>query len=247
MFDLTGRVGIVTGASSGIGYATANVLAAAGAKVYAVSRSGAVKDKDAFVHENIVHIKGDICDNERMEEIVKEIGERDGIDFLINNAGITVKKRAEDLTYDEFDRVQKVNVNGMFWMSKLCYPYLKASKYVGRIINISSMAAHLGFSQVVPYCASKSAVLGLTRGLAIEWTHDNITVNSIAPGWYPSELSKQVMDDDRREKILNRIPMHKFGKTEDLGAMAQFLLSDSAAYITGCDYPVDGGALAFGF
>ena len=247
LFDLKGRTGIVTGASSGIGLGTANVLAEAGARVYVFSRTGALKDPSEYCHENIIHIKADVCDRAQMEEKVKEIGERDGIDFLINNAGVTVKCRAENFKMEDFDRIQAVNVQAVFQLSCLCYPYLKKSPHMGRIINISSMSAHLGFSEVVPYCTSKGAVLAMTRGLAIEWANDNITVNSIAPGWFPSEMNKQVMDAERKAKILSRMPVHKFGDTRDIGAMALFLVSDGAKYITGQDYAVDGGALAFGY
>ena len=247
LFDLKGRTGIITGASSGIGLGTANVLAEAGAKVYVFSRTGALKDPSEYCHENIVHIKADVCDRAQMEEKVKEIGERDGIDFLINNAGVTVKCRAENFKMEDFDRIQAVNVRAVFQLSCLCYPYLKKSPHMGRIINISSMSAHLGFSEVVPYCTSKGAVLAMTKGLAIEWANDNITVNSIAPGWFPSEMNKQVMAAERKAKILSRMPVHKFGDTRDIGAMALFLVSDGAKYITGQDYAVDGGALAFGY
>ena len=247
LFDLKGRTGIVTGASSGIGLGTANVLAEAGARVYVFSRTGALKDPSEYCHENIIHIKADVCDRAQMEEKVKEIGERDDIDFLINNAGVTVKCRAENFKMEDFDRIQAVNVRAVFQLSCLCYPYLKKSPHMGRIINISSMSAHLGFSEVVPYCTSKGAVLAMTRGLAIEWANDNITVNSIAPGWFPSEMNKQVMDAERKAKILSRMPVHKFGDTRDIGAMALFLVSDGAKYITGQDYAVDGGALAFGY
>ena len=247
LFDLKGRTGIITGASSGIGLGTANVLAEAGAKIYALSRTGGLKDPSEYCHENIIHIKADVCDRAQMEEKVKEIGEKDGIDFLINNAGVTVKCRAENFKMEDFDRIQAVNVRAVFQLSCLCYPYLKKSPHMGRIINISSMSAHLGFSEVVPYCTSKGAVLAMTRGLAIEWANDNITVNSIAPGWFPSEMNKQVMDAERKQKILSRMPVHKFGDTRDIGAMALFLVSDGAKYITGQDYAVDGGALAFGY
>lgn len=131
--------------------------------------------------------------------------------------------------------------------SQICYPYLKASPHKGRIINISSMSAHLGFTQVVPYCTSKAAVCGMTRGLAIEWASDNICVNSIAPGWFHSKMLDDVMDDNRREKILNRIAVHDFGDVTDLGAMAKFLIGPNGSYITGQDYAVDGGTLAFGY
>ena len=247
LFDLKGRTGIITGASSGIGLGTANVLAEAGAKIYALGRTGGLKDPAEYCHENIIHVKADVCDRAQMEEKVKEIGEKDGIDFLINNAGVTVKCRAENFKMEDFDRIQAVNVRAVFQLSCLCYPYLKKSPHMGRIINISSMSAHLGFSEVVPYCTSKGAVLAMTRGLAIEWANDNVTVNSIAPGWFPSEMNKQVMDAERKQKILSRMPVHKFGDTRDIGAMALFLVSDGAKYITGQDYAVDGGALAFGY
>ena len=247
LFDLKGRTGIITGASSGIGLGTANVLAEAGAKIYALSRTGGLKDPTEYCHENIIHVKADVCDRAQMEEKVKEIGEKDGIDFLINNAGVTVKCRAENFKMEDFDRIQAVNVRAVFQLSCLCYPYLKKSPHMGRIINTSSMSAHLGFSEVVPYCTSKGAVLAMTRGLAVEWANDNVMVNSIAPGWFPSEMNKQVMDAERKQKILSRMPVHKFGDTRDIGAMALFLVSDGAKYITGQDYAVDGGALAFGY
>ena len=247
LFDLKGRTGIITGASSGIGLGTANVLAEAGAKIYALSRTGGLKDPAEYCRENIIHVKADVCDRAQMEEKVKEIGEKDGIDFLINNAGVTVKCRAENFKMEDFDRIQAVNVRAVFQLSCLCYPYLKKSPHMGRIINISSMSAHLGFSEVVPYCTSKGAVLAMTRGLAVEWANDNVMVNSIAPGWFPSEMNKQVMDAERKQKILSRMPVHKFGDTRDIGAMALFLVSDGAKYITGQDYAVDGGALAFGY
>ena len=247
MFSLNGKVGIVTGASGGIGLATANVLAQAGAKVYALSRTGHPKQDGAPSHENIIHVQADVCDYGRLEQCVRQIAETQGLDFLVNNAGITVKCRAEDFSDADFQRIHQVNVNSVFKLCCLCYPYLKNAPGAGRIVNITSMAAHLGFSQVVPYCSSKGAVLAMTRGLAVEWAQDNILVNSIAPGWFPSEMNRQVMDEDRKRRILARMPLHKFGQPQDIGAMACFLLSDEAAYITGQDFAVDAGALAYGY
>ncbi len=247
MFDLTGRYGIVTGTSSGIGLAIASVLAEAGAVIYGISRSGTVKDASISTHPNLQHIKGDVCDLVQMKALIDKIGNDTGIDFLINNAGITVKRRAEEITEDEFDKVMEVNVKSLFHLCCYCYPYLRKSSFTGRIINISSMAAHLGFSEVVPYCTSKAAVLGLTRGLSVEWASNNITVNSIAPGWFPSEMNKQVMTPERKDKILARMPLHRFGETKDIGALALYLLSDTAIYVTGQDFAIDGGALSFGF
>lgn len=102
---------------------------------------------------------------------------------------------------DEFNRIINVNITCVFHLCQICYPYLKKSPHKGRIINISSMSAHLGFSQVVPYCTSKAAVCGMTRGLAVEWANDNICVNSIAPGWFHSKMLDDVMDNERREKF----------------------------------------------
>ena len=247
MFDLTGKTGIVTGASSGIGFATANLLAEAGAKVYALSRTGRPKDPAAQQHPNVTHMTVDVCDYAQLEACVEEITAEHTLDFLINNAGITVKRRAEEFLDSDFEKIHRVNVNSVFKLSCLCYPHLKKAPHAGRIVNITSMAAHLGFSEVVPYCSSKGAVLSMTRGLAVEWAQDNILVNSIAPGWFPSEMNRQVMDEDRKNKILSRMPLHKFGDPRDIGAMVCFLVSDEASYITGQDFAVDAGALAYGY
>lgn len=244
---LEGRRGIVTGGSSGIGYAIANVLGEAGAAVYAVSRTGAVKEGLKASHENVIHIRGNVTDYQRMEEIIEMVSKEGAIDFLINDAGITKKCRAEEFPMEDFEKILKVNVSSIFQLCQLCYPHLKKSAHKGRIINISSMAAHLGFTEVVPYCTSKAAVCGLTRGLAVEWANDNLCVNSIAPGWFPSEMNKQVMTPERKAAILGRMPVHAFGDTNDLGHMAEYLLSDHARYITGQDFAVDGGALAYGY
>ena len=186
MSDLQNKVGIVTGGSSGIGFQIANVLAGDGATVYSISRTGAPKEG---MGESVIHLKGDISDMAAMKALVDEIAAKNGggLDFLVNNAGATFKCRAESFPMDQFDRIMDVNVKYVFGMSQLCYPYLKQSAGRGRIINITSMSAHLGFSEVIPYCASKGAVLSMTRGLAVEWAQDNICDNSIAPGGRPCQ------------------------------------------------------------
>ncbi|MGE4277648.1 MAG: SDR family NAD(P)-dependent oxidoreductase [Lawsonibacter sp.] len=247
MNELEGRVGIVTGGSSGIGYAIANTLAQAGATVFALSRTGAVKEGLAPSAPGVIHVHGDVTDYAEMATLISDIANRHGLDFLVNDAGVTKKCRAETFPMEDFEHILQVNVSSIFRLCQLCYPYLKLSPHKGRIVSISSMAAHLGFSEVVPYCTSKAAVCGMTRGLAVEWANDNLCVNSIAPGWFPSEMSKQVMTPERKAAILARMPVHAFGDTRDLGEMAKFLLSDGAQYITGQDFAVDGGALAFGF
>lgn len=249
MAALTGKAGIVTGGSSGIGFQVANVLAEQGATVYVISRTGKPKEGVGESAPGVVHLKGDVGDRPAMEAMVADLAAQHGgaLDFLINNAGVSYKCRAEQFPMDQFDNILNVNVKYVFEMSVVCYPYLKKSAGKGRIINITSMSAHLGFSEVVPYCTSKGAVLAMTRGLAVEWAQDNICVNSIAPGWFRSKMTAQVVDAAREQKILNRMPLHAYGDTRDLGAMAAFLVGDGASYITGQDFAVDGGALAYGY
>jgi NAD(P)-dependent dehydrogenase (short-subunit alcohol dehydrogenase family) len=244
LFSLEGRVGIITGASSGIGLAVSTLLADAGAKVYDLSRTL----RDNPQHQNITRIQADITNIAIVKEIVREIAGKEGhIDFLINNAGTTHKCRAEVFPEEKWDSIVATNLDAVFKISQALFPYLTKSQYIGRIVNISSMAGHLGFSEVVPYCSTKSGVIGLTHGLAVEWVNDNILVNSVAPGWFPSQMSVKVMDDERKAKILNRMAMHRFGDTKDIASMVLFLLSNAATYITGQDFAVDGGALALGF
>jgi 2-deoxy-D-gluconate 3-dehydrogenase len=247
--ELTGKAGVVTGGSSGIGFQIANALADAGAVVYVISRTGAVKPGTGESHAGVIHLKGDIADVQAMREMAARLAEKHGgsLDFLVNNAGISYKCRAEDFPMDRFDAILETNVKCVFQMSTLYYPYLKKSAGRGRILNITSMGAHLGFSGVVPYCASKGAVLAMTRALAVEWAEDNLCVNSIAPGWFHSKMNEQIVDTEREKRILARMPVHAYGDTKDLGAMARFLCGPGASYITGADFPVDGGALAYGY
>lgn len=246
-FSLEGLRGIVTGGSSGLGLAISRLLAGAGAEVYVFSRSGRVKSEGAGPDPaGIHHLAIDVEDGAAVLEAIAAIG-ADGLDFLVNNAGITVKKAATEFSAGEFRRIQQVNVDAVFGLCQAAFPFLSEAKGGGRIVNISSMAAHLGFGEVVPYCASKAAVLGLTRGLAVEWSERKVRVNAVAPGWFPSEMNRQVMDPERQQKILGRMPMHRYGVPEELANMVLFLVSPAASYITGVDFAVDGGALAYGY
>ena len=249
MPELSGKTGIVTGGSSGIGFQIANALAEAGAKVYVVSRTGRAKEGYGMSACGVFHIRGDIGNAGEMKSLLERIAkDTDGtLDFLVNNAGVSHKCRAESFPMEKFDQIMEVNVKDVFQMSVLCFPYLKRAEGRGRIVNITSMSAHLGFSEVVPYCASKGAVLAMTRALAVEWADDNICVNSIAPGWFRSKMTQQIVDEEREKKILGRMPLHAYGDTRDLGAMARFLIGPNASYITGQDFAVDGGALAYGY
>lgn len=243
LFSMEGKRGIITGASSGIGLETAKVLSDAGAKVYDFCRTLRPENK----YPGVTQIEVDITNYNQVQKEIENIANEGAIDFLINNAGVTKRERAEKVEKELWNYIHAVNVDALFHMCQVCFPYLKQSVHGGRIVNIASMASYMGFEEVVPYCSSKSAVRGITRGLATEWVKDNICVNSVSPGWIPSQMSQQVMDEDRKQKILGKIPMKKFGEGKDIGAMVLFLLSNGAGYITGQDFVVDGGAQTFGF
>lgn len=248
LYSLEGLRVIVTGASGGLGLDMAIMLAECGANVIGVSRSGRIKGPTLLKKpENLIFDKLDVTMEKEVKDKLTEIGDAGGIDVLVNNAGVNLKKNAEDLEPHNWADVFDVNLYGMYNCCNYAFPYLKQSSQTGRIINIASMASHLGFTGILPYTSSKSAVLGLTRSLAVEWAHENILVNSVSPGWFPSELNKEVIDQDREAKILNRMPLHRFGRPEELSPMICFLASRAATYITGQDFCVDGGALAFGY
>ncbi len=244
-FSLEGRRGIVTGGSAGIGKAIAITLAKAGAEVFVFSRSGKFKQPAEDI-KNLHHLQADVSDTEKCRQIMDETG-REGLHFLVNNAGTSVKQRMTDFDEADWRRIEEVNVLAAMNLSRFAFPYLKKAEGSGRIVNIASMAAHLGFNDVVLYTVSKTALLGLTRGLAVEWAGDNILVNSVSPGWIKTDMLKKVLDEAREKKILNRMPLHRYGTEEDIANMVWFLLSPAAKYITGQDFAVDGGALAFGY
>ena len=145
MKELEGRTGIVTGGSSGIGYAIANTLAQAGAKVYAISRSGAVKSGMAPSAEGVIHVRGDVTDGARKAEIIREIGEKEGLDFLVNDAGITQKHRAEVFPMETFEQILSVNVTSVFRLCQLCYPYLSKSAHMAALSTSAAWRRTWGF------------------------------------------------------------------------------------------------------
>jgi NAD(P)-dependent dehydrogenase (short-subunit alcohol dehydrogenase family) len=246
-FSLEGKRGIVTGGSSGLGLAISRLLARAGAEVFVFSRSGRVKGEGVGPDPaGIHHVAINVGDEAAAVAAVAKVG-ADGLDFLVNNAGVTLKKSVTEFAAEEFRSIQRVNVDAVFSLCQCAFPFLSRAPDAGRIVNISSMAAHLGFGEVVPYCVSKSAVLGLTRGFAVEWAERNVRVNSVAPGWFPSEMNRQVMDAERQKRILGRMPLHRYGEPEELANMVLFLVSPAASYITGADFAVDGGALVYGY
>lgn len=248
-FSLDGRTGIVTGASSGIGRGIAHLLADAGARVYNLSRRPTQTESlDFTLNSTVEDVSVDLGDLDAAQQVVDKIGKDQGLDFLINNAGITKRVQAKDVDREWWRKIHAINVDTPFFMAQYCFPYLKESRHIGRVVSISSMAAHLGFEEVVPYCSTKAAVAGMTRGLAVEWAKDNVLVNSVAPGWIQTNMTQTVADPERQAKIVGRMPLHRYGHPRnELGVMVWFLVSDAARYITGQDLAVDGGALSYGF
>lgn len=248
LFNLEGHVGIITGASRGLGMGQARVLTDAGAVVYNLDMIARGDDEE--ITGRMIDCQVDLTDREAVQKAVDEIAEKEGhIDFLINNAGITFKCRAEEFPSDRYKKIQDVNLEAVFDLCRMCYPYLKKSKYIGRIVSISSMGAHMGFNGVVPYCMTKSGITGMTRGLAEEWKEDNILVNSVAPGWFLTKLNEGMFQQnpDRKQAALSKVTLGRFGYPVEIGYMMLFLLSGASTYLTGQDFAVDGGALTHGF
>lgn len=234
VFDLQGRVAVVAGGTSGLGQALARGLGCYGATVIAAGR----RSKDAPL---------DVTSKSSVEELRDLVlGEFGRVDILVNAAGVTRKEPTIDVTDEAWNGLFDSNVAGMLRTCRAFYPALKASGH-GRIINIASLGSYLAFHQVSAYCASKAAVLSLTRSLACEWARDRVIVNAIAPGVFPTDLNRSLLEGtERGREILVRTPMARFGEADELVGVAVMLASDAATFLTGQCIAVDGGFLASG-
>ncbi len=244
MFSLQGKIALITGGGSGIGFAIAQCMIQAGAKVVITGRrEQMLKDAVAELGENAFYFVNDVTALEHLEDLVEQIETQIGaIDILVNNAGINMKKFAVEVTDEEFSRVVNTNLNAVFALTRACAKRMLPRKS-GSILMISSMAAYYGIDRVVAYTASKCGVEGMVKALAMEFSTENVRVNAIAPGFIETAMSKTAMNSDpaRKHKALDRTPMGYFGQPEDIGMAAVFLSSDEAKYITGASLPVDGG------
>jgi 2-deoxy-D-gluconate 3-dehydrogenase len=248
MFDLSGRVAIVTGANTGLGQAMALALAGAGADVALVGRSPMddTAAQIAALGRESIHIKADLSTLAPIAEIVERTCDwRQRIDILVNNAGIIRRADAIEFTEDDWDAVMDVNLKSVFFLSQAVAKRMLSQGSRGKIINIASVLSFQGGIRVPSYTAAKSGLAGLTRLLACEWAIKGINVNAIAPGYFETNNTAALRADrDRNAAILARIPAGHWGKPEEIGGAAVFLASAAADYVHGVVLPVDGGWLA---
>jgi NAD(P)-dependent dehydrogenase (short-subunit alcohol dehydrogenase family) len=249
--DLTDRVAVVIGASSGIGEAIARGYAEYGAHVVPTGRrkqhvENACREIRAAGRQTLA-ITTDVTSRASIDALRDAVLARFGrVDILVNAAGYTFKQPTAAVSEEHWIRLIDTNLNGAFRACQSFYAPLKASGR-GRIINIASISSFLAFHEVAAYSASKTGLLSLTRSLACEWAGDAISVNAIAPGVFPTDMNLEIVSGTPRgQELLMRTPMHRFGRLEELVGAAVLLASDGASYLTGQCIVVDGGFLASG-
>ena len=247
LFDLTGKVAVVTGGNGGIGLAIAMGLAGAGANIVIAARS---VEKTAQALENIralgVEAHGitvDVTQEPAIQRIVTSTIDHMGrLDILVNNSGIAVRAQPQELTAAQWDSVVDVNLRAAFLASKAAYAQMvKAGG--GKVINVGSMYSIFGSDWGAPYAASKGGLVQLTKSLAVAWAKDNIQVNAVLPGWIVTDLTRGIQDADpnRYDNISRRIPTGRWGEPSELAGAAVFLASTASDYVTGATLAIDGG------
>ncbi|WP_206238771.1 2-dehydro-3-deoxy-D-gluconate 5-dehydrogenase KduD [Novosphingobium terrae] len=252
MFDLTGRVAVVTGANTGIGQGIAVALAAAGADVAAVGRTPAEEtaEKVRALGRKCELVQADLSSIAPVGDVVAQVLEKlGGLHILVNNAGIIRRADAVDFTEEDWDAVVDTNLKSVFFLSQAAGRHMianhEATGQRGKIVNIASMLSFQGGIRVPSYTASKSGVAGLTKLLACEWASKGVNVNAIAPGYIATNNTAALQSDETRNRqILERIPENRWGSPADMGGAAVFLSSGAADYIQGHILAVDGGWLA---
>jgi NAD(P)-dependent dehydrogenase (short-subunit alcohol dehydrogenase family) len=243
---LTGRTAVITGASKGLGKAMALALAAEGASVALVSRDLAQLDvvaaEIAAAGGDAASFAADVTSEDQVRALEHALLTRYGrVNIVINNAGINVRKPVEDFTMEEWRSVMDTNVTAAFLMCRSFVPAMKGQGY-GRIINMTSIMSHVSLPHRIAYSTSKTALLGMTRTLALELAGDAITVNGISPGPFGTEMNRALMENPEvNAQFVASIPLGRWGKVEEIGSLAAFLCSDDAGFITGTDILIDGG------
>ena len=252
LFDLSGKVAIVTGGNGGIGLGMARGLAAAGAIVAIVGRNE-TKSAEAVADlakdgGKAVAVTADVKDEAAVAAMVSRIRRELGrIDILVNNAGINIRKAPDQLDLAEWDSVISTNLTSAFLCSRAVHPAMKEGGG-GKIINIGSMMSIFGASFAPAYAASKGGIVQFTRSCAVAWAADNIQVNAVLPGWIDTDLTKRAREQitGLHERVLARTPAARWGEAGDFAGIATFLASSTSDFVTGTAIPVDGGYSVMG-
>jgi len=246
LFDLSGKVAIVTGASRGLGQYFGRALAKAGADLVITSRK--LESLEPFRREieelgrRAVPLELDVGNQSSIERMVAAADDAYGkLDILVNNAGCNIRKPAVEVTWDDWNTVMDTNLRGAFFVAQAVAKRMITRNY-GRIINIGSVTSVFGYAGMAPYCASRGGVKQLTMSLADDWGRHGITVNCLAPGWFKTAQS-QVLYENKEwvDYLIDRIPLKRPGQPHDLDGAIVFLASDASEYITGQTLLVDGG------
>ena len=247
LFDLSGKVALVTGGNGGIGLGMAEGLAAAGASVVVAGRNeeknAAAVAKLQAAGGTVDAIVADVASVEGARDLIEETARRhQRLDVLIANAGTNLRKPPETYTPEEWRSVLTINLDAVFWCAQAAYPHFCRAGG-GKLVTIGSMMSIFGASFAAPYAASKGGVVQLTRALACAWAKDNVQVNAILPGWIDTDLTQGARRDvpGLQAKVEQRTPAGRWGVPDDLAGLAVFLSSPASDFVTGTAIPVDGG------
>ena len=253
LFSLEGKTALVTGGSRGIGAMIAEGLVSAGCRVYISSRTAADCEQTIERLKNYpgvcLALPADISSVDGIEALIAALSKReDSVDILVNNAGVAWGEPFEQFSEKGWDRVMNLNAKSVFFLTQKMMPLLKrpaTAEDPSRVINITSvLGSRTDPMMAYSYCASKAALAQMTRNLAYDLARDNITVNGISPGFFPSKMTAHIMDDEEANReMLGKARFPRYGKAEDIAGLTIFLCSRSGAYVTGDIIPIDGGLL----